>query len=402
VSGIAIVPPKIALAPSTSAARVVTLVGSTLALCYLIVLCGAFFGGNFLIDARGEPVANDFVNVWAAGRLALDGQAAAAYDWTLHKAAESRALGHDFANYYGWHYPPTFLFVAAALATLPYLAAAVVWLVATLALYGATLAKIIGGRAGFAFALGFPAALWNITAGQNGFLTAALIGSTLCLLERRPVLAGVCLGLLTYKPQFGLLFPLVLIADRRWLTILVAAAVALALGALAWLVFGAASWLAFLQGLSTTSRVVLGEGGADWNRLQSVFGLMRAHGARETLAWSTQAAAALAVAVALVRLWRSRATFDLKAAALTCGALLATPYVYMYDLVVLAVAVAFLVRDGLQRGFSSVDGTALGVAAILILVYPYAPTQVGLAATLIVSALTAFRACCIATQSASH
>jgi arabinofuranan 3-O-arabinosyltransferase len=400
VNGAAIVPPRIALAPRTSAARVIALIGSTLALCYLIILFGAFLGGNFLIDAHGAPIANDFVNVWAAGRLALDGQAAAAYDWALHKAAEIRAVGHDFANYYGWHYPPTFLLVAAALATLPYLAAAIVWLAATLALYGATLAKIVGERAGLALALGFPAALWNITAGQNGFLTAALIGSALYLLERQPALAGVCLGLLTYKPQFGLLFPLVLIADRRWLTISVAAAVALALGALAWLVFGAASWLAFLQGLSATSRVVLGEGGADWNRLQSLFGLMRAHGASETLAWSAQAAAALAVAVALLLLWRSRATFELKAAALTCGALLATPYVYMYDLVVLAVAVGFVLRDGLQRGFSSVDGIALTAAALLILIYPYAPTQVGLAATLIVSALTAFRACCIATRSA--
>jgi arabinofuranan 3-O-arabinosyltransferase len=200
VSGTAIVQPKIAIAPNPDAARVAALVGLTLALCYLVVLCSAFLRGHFLIDAHGEPIANDFVNVWAAGRLALDGQAAAAYDWTLHKAAEIRAGGRNFANYYGWHYPPTFLFVAAALATLPYLAAAIVWLVATLALYAVTLAKIVGGRSGVAVALGFPAALWNVTAGQNGFFTAALIGGTLYFLERRPVLAGVCLGLLTYKP----------------------------------------------------------------------------------------------------------------------------------------------------------------------------------------------------------
>ena len=401
MSGTAIVQPKLTAAPNPGVARLIALVGLTLALCYLVILCSAYLGGNFLIDARGEPIANDFVNVWAAGRLALDGQAAAAYDWTLHKAAEIRAVGHDFANYYGWHYPPTFLFAAAALATLPYLVAALVWLILTLALYAATLAKILGGRAGFALALGFPAALWNITAGQNGFLTTALIGGALCLLERRPALAGVCLGLLTYKPQFGLLFPIVLIADRRWLTILVAAAVALTLAALSWLAFGAASWLAFVQGISATSRVVLGEGGADWNRLQSLFGLMRAHGASETLAWGVQGAAALAAAVALVILWRSRAPFALKAAALACGALLATPYVYMYDLVVLAVAVAFLLRDGLQRGFSAVDGAALAAAAVLIFIYPYALTQVGLAATLIVAALAGFRACCIAARSAS-
>jgi arabinofuranan 3-O-arabinosyltransferase len=402
VSGTALVPPKIAIAPNPGAARIITLIGLTLAFCYLVVLLSAYLGGYFLIDAHGRPIANDFVNVWAAGRLALDGQAAAAYDWTLHKAAEIRAVGHDFANYYGWHYPPTFLFVAAALAALPYLAAAIVWPITTLALYGATLAKILGRRTGFAVALGFPAALWNITAGQNGFFTAALIGGTLYLLERRPVLAGVCLGLLTYKPQFGLLFPIVLIADRRWLTIFVAAAVVLALFALAWLAFGSESWFAFLHGLSATSRVVLGEGGADWNRLQSLFGLMRAHGASETIAWIVQAGAALATAMALVVLWRSRAAFELKAAALACGTLLVTPYVYMYDLVVLAVAAAFLLRDGLQRGFSTADGAALIAAAALILSYPYAPTQVGLAATLIVLALTAFRACCIATRSASH
>ncbi|MGA8651028.1 MAG: glycosyltransferase family 87 protein [Xanthobacteraceae bacterium] len=394
--------PESTAAPNPPAARVVALIGLTLALCYLVVLCSAYLGGHLLIDAQGEPLANDFVNVWAAGRFALDGQPAAAYDWPLHKAAEIRAVGHDFANYYGWHYPPTFLFVAAALAVLPYLLAAIVWLVATLVAYATMLAKILGGRKGFLVALGFPAALWNVTAGQNGFFTAALIGGTLCLLERRPALAGVCLGLLTYKPQFGLLFPIVLIADRRWLTIVVAAAVAVGLAVLSWLAFGAASWVAFVQSMLATSRVVLGEGGADWNRLQSLFGFMRAHGASETIAWSVQAAAAVAAGAGLIALWRSRATFELKAAALACGALLATPYIYMYDLVVLAVAGAFLLRDGLQRGFSFVDGTALAAAAALILIYPYATMQVGLAATLIVSALIAFRACCIAAQTASH
>ena len=77
----------------------------------------------------------------------------------------------------------------------------------------AAMATILGGRTGLLVACGFPAATWNVTAGQNGFLTAALIGGTLGLMERRTALAGVCLGLLTYKPQFGLLFPNR--ADRR-------------------------------------------------------------------------------------------------------------------------------------------------------------------------------------------
>jgi arabinofuranan 3-O-arabinosyltransferase len=387
--------------PKAQAARLIAVIGLTLALGYLIVLGGTYLKGDFLADAQGRPIANDFVDVYAAGRLTLDGEPAAAYDWPTHKQAEVRAIGHDFENYYGWHYPPTFFFVAAALATLPFLVAALVSLAATLAAYVAAMAGILG-RTGIFVALGFPAVLWNATAGQNGFLTAALIGGTLGLMERRPALAGVCLGLLTYKPQFGLLFPFVLIADRRWLTMAVAAAVAIGLAVLSWLAFGSASWSAFVHWMPITSRVVLGEGHADWSRLQSLFGLVRSHGGGAQLAWTVQAIGSLIVAAGITWLWRGRLPYDLKAAGLACGVLLATPYLYMYDVVVLAVAVAFLIRYALERGFLTSELAGLFGAGALILIFPFVKTQVGLAAVLIVLALVAQRACCVATKSAPH
>ena len=374
-------------APSTpmAAARLIALIGLTLAIGYAVVLGGAWLGGHWLTDSQGQPIAGDFVNVWAAGRLTLDGNPAAAYDWTLHKAAEVIAVGHDFDGYYGWHYPPTFLFAAAALALIPYTAASLIWLVATLAAYCAAMRVIVGERAGIFVALGFPAALWNATAGQNGFLTAALIGGTLGLMERHPTLAGICLGLLSYKPHFGLLFPLVLLADRRWRVLVTAAVVTIVMAALSWLAFGAAAWEAFVHWMPITSRVVLGEGGADWNRLQSLFGFVRAHGGSETLAWSVQAAMALTLAIALCWLWRSRAPFELKAAALAAGALLATPYLYIYDLVVLAIPVAFLLRLALAGGFLASEVAGLFAAGTLLLSYPYVETHAGLAATMIVA-----------------
>jgi arabinofuranan 3-O-arabinosyltransferase len=364
-----------------------------LALGYLIVLGGSYLQGHFLTDPRGRPIANDFVNVWAAGRFALDGQAPAAYDWTAHRDAEVRAVGYDFDGYYGWHYPPPAFFFAAALATLPYLVAAIIWLLTTLAAYVAAIAGILGLRTGVLFALGFPAAIWNVTAGQNGFLTAALIGGTLGLLERQPALAGICLGLLTYKPQFGLLFPIVLIADRRWLTIAVAALTAIVLAALSWLAFGSASWAAFVHWAPLSSHALIDQGALDWYRLQSVFAFARAHGGGETLAWTVQGIVSLVLAVGLAWLWKSRAAFELKAAALAAGALLATPYLFMYDLVVLAVAVAFLLRLALAREFlSRIEIAALAAAGALILIYPYVKTQVGLAAVAIVMILVMHRA----------
>jgi arabinofuranan 3-O-arabinosyltransferase len=363
-----------------------------LAIVYVVLLAGTWLDGNFLTDQQGQPIANDFVNVYAAGQLTRGGEPAAAYDWPAHKEAEERAVGHAFTNYYGWHYPPMFLFVAATLAALPYLAALATWLITTLAAYAATLGSILGGRAGVFLALGFPAALWNITAGQNGFLTAALIGGTLGLLEKHPALAGICLGLLTYKPQFGLLFPIVLIADGRWRTLIVAVLVAIALAALSWLAFGTTTWEAFLHSTPMTSRVVLGEGAAEFARLQSLFGFVRSNGGSETLAWTVQAVAAIGLAAGLMVLWRSHAPYELKAAALAAGVLIATPYVYIYDFVVLAVAIAFLVRLALKDGFALSEMIALPLAGALIFAFPYVKTQTGLAAALIVLALVAHRA----------
>jgi hypothetical protein len=374
-----------------SAPRIVTLTGLTLALAFVVVLTGAYLNGHWLFDAQGRPIANDFVNVFAAGRLALEGHAALAYDWTVHKATEVQAVGYDFGSYYGWHYPPTFLFVAATLALMPFTAAALVSLGVTLPLYAAAIRGIVGKRAGWFLALGFPAVLWNITAGQNGFLTAALIGGTLLLLERRPLLAGICLGLLTYKPHFGLLFPFALLAGGHWRALTAASLTALCMIVASVAVFGAETWIAFARWMPVTSHVVLGEGGADWDRLQSLFGLIRAHGGDMTLAWAVQGIVALAVLVSVCALWRSRAPYELKAAALSCGALLATPYLYMYDLVVLAVPVAFLVRIALARGFTRAEAIMLPAAAALLLIYPYVKTQVGLAAVIIVAALIMLR-----------
>jgi len=382
-------------APATEAAapakRRLAFTGIALAIGFTLVLAGAWLSGNWLFDDYGRPIANDFVDVYAAGELALDGNAEGAYDWSLHKAVEVDAVGYDFENYYGWHYPPTYFFVAAPLALLSYSAAALIFLGITLVGYAAAIWRILGSRAGILVALGSPAALWNATAGQNGYLTAALIGGTLGFMDRQPVLAGICLGLLSFKPHLGILFPLALIAGARWLTFMVAALVTAGWAALSFFVFGSDSWQSFIEWIPKTSHVVFGEGAAGFNRLQSLFGLVRAFGGSEPIAWGVQIVAAVALAIAIIWLWHSRAAFELKAAGLSCAALLATPYIYMYDLVALTVPVAFLLKLALNRGFFALEVAGLGAAVVLLLIFPYAQTQVGLAATVIVAALIIHR-----------
>ncbi len=368
---------------------------SVLLVGFALVVAHAVYLGTSYVDGLwpdGAGVPSDFVSVWAAGRMTLAGYAAAVYDWPTHKLAEVAAIGHPFDGYYGWHYPPTFLFVATALSLLPYATAYVVWAFGTFPAYLAAVRGIIGDRVGYLLAAAFPAVLANFLVGQNGFLSAGLVGGALMSVEQRPVLAGVLLGLLTYKPHLGLLFPIALIASGHWRVIVTAAIVATLVVGVSWLAFGSESWQAFFANIDHTSKAFLSDGSADWRKLQTAFGLTRTLGGSEALAWTVQAGVALISASAIVVLWRSAAAHEVKAAALGTATLLATPYLYMYDLVVLAVPLAFLFRLGRAGGFLSHEMTGIGFACLLILVFPVVKVPVGFAAILVVAALIVRRA----------
>ena len=372
--------------------RAVELVCFALVVAHLVYLATAYLDGIWLEAPDGNGLPTDFVNVWAAGKLALAGHAAAAYDWPTHKLAEESAVGHAFDGYFGWHYPPTFLFVAAGLSLLPYTIANAVWVFGTFPAYVMAIRAIIGDRIGFLLAVAFPAVLANFLVGQNGFLSAGLIGGTLILLDRRPIMAGVLLGLLTYKPHLGLMFPIALAASGHWRVFVTAMIVAALMALASLLAFGVESWQAFFANIGHTSHVFLSEGQADLSKLQTAFGLTRTLGGSEALAWTVQIVLGLAAAGVIAVLWRSRAAYEIKCAALGTATMLATPYLYTYDLVVLAVPLAFLIRLGGKRGFLPHEVSAIGLSCALVIIFPFVKEPVGFIAVLVVAALIARRA----------
>jgi arabinofuranan 3-O-arabinosyltransferase len=346
----------------------------------------------WIFDDKGLGIPTDFVNVWSAGRLVLDGHPALAYDWDIQKQVQVAVLGQSYDGNFAWHYPPPFLFVAAVLAHFPYAVAYIGWAAVSLVPYLATMRAIVGRSFGLLLALAFPVVFTNALVGQNGFLTASLIGGTLYLMPTRPVLSGICLGLLSYKPQYGLLFPLVLIAASQWKVFFTAGTVAISMASLSWLAFGTESWQAFFHWMPMFSQAFLTEGRAPWGKMQSIFALVRYFGGTEQLAWVFQWIMSGAVAIVLALMWRSRCvSYPLKAASLAAGALLVTPYLFLYDLMVLAIPVAFLVRIGLDHGFARVELPALGLVAALLMIYPLLGAPTGFGATLIATALIARR-----------
>src|ERR1700761_6297496 len=258
------------------------------------------------VDLQGRPLGTDFSNVYAAGTYVWDGNTDAAFDPPQQFAREQAIFG-PATQFYGWHYPPFFLLIAASLAWMPYGLALAVWQAVTLGLYLLVMRGIVtspsprapgeahaasgrrlftqerqcealavdeaasppdsdsrqrpltlasldlsphAGRDGgvwLLLTLAFPAVLINVGHGQNGFLTAALMGGALLLLDRRPIVAGLLFGLLVYKPQYGLLIPLALGVSGRWKCFAAAAATVALLTLVTTLTFGASVWQAFLD-----------------------------------------------------------------------------------------------------------------------------------------------------------
>lgn len=328
----------------------------------VLVFTGWIIVSDGLIDRTGQPIGTDFSNVYAAGSLTWQGRAADAYAPALQHAAEKAVFDGRDVPFYGWHYPPFFFAIAFLVAALPYAGGLALWLVASFAAYVAAIRAILPRRETLLVAAAFPAVLVNVGHGQNGFLTAALLGGALHWLDRRPWLAGVLIGLLAYKPQFGVLIPVALLAGGRWRTIGAAALTVAALVGISFAMLGSGIWHAFADSMNFTQTVVLEQGGTGWQKIQSIFSAVRALGANVPTAYAAQGMLLALLAASLAWLWHSDAAFELKAAALALASLLATPYVLDYDFVVLAVAIAFFARHALDNGFRDFEISLLAAA----------------------------------------
>jgi hypothetical protein len=318
-----------------------------------------------LTDGAGRPFGDDFVNYWTAASLAVHHRAAEIYNAVAFHLAQQAVVGPALGGFH-YSYPPVTLVLTAPLDALPYVPALAAWLVAGwLAFY--LVVRAIAPRHALLLALATPAVFVNAVNGQNGTWTAALLGGGLVLLDRRPLLAGSLLGLLVYKPQFGILIPIALLAGRRWRAFGAAAAVALGIVALSALWLGPDIYADYFRQADMLRRLVLEEGVGVWHRMMSVFVVARRLGADVTTAYVVQAAFALAAAAVVAVLWLRDAPASIRNAALVLGTCIATPYLQDYDLVFGALVVVWFAKLGADDARAS---RQVFVASALLLLGP--------------------------------
>ncbi len=325
------------------------------------VLVFLFFiaGTHGWIVPLEKPTTTDFASFYAAGQLADAGTAAATYDPHLHLLAEERATAPGI-GYVLFYYPPVFILLCALFARLPYLAAFAAFEGLTLVPCLVVVRRIlsISDWKSLLPMLAFPAILINFGIGQNAFLTASLIGGAMLLIDRRPIVAGMLIGALCYKPHYGLLIPVALLAGRRWPTIVAAAASVLALVGLSAAILGWNCWQDFLTAI-TQSRTIYESGEVDFAAFTSPFGAVRLLGGSPAAAYITQAAISLAAAALTAFAWHRNLSLPVRAATLIAATTIAIPLTLFYDMVLSGVAMAWLVRAGREQSFLPWEKTIL-------------------------------------------
>jgi hypothetical protein len=285
---------------------------------------------------RFHPEGIDFVSFWSAGRMVVDGAPAAAYDIAAHRALElTVAPGTGLMPF---PYPPPFLLFVAPFALASFAFAFMLWDLAGAAFY------LFAGRrvAPAMYVLANPPVLVAMMIGQSSMLTSGILILGLTLVGSAPFLGGAALGLLIIKPQLALMLPVAMLAGRKWRTIAGALLSSVGLLLLALLLLGAESYRGFVAILPTYAGF-MEHGSWDWATVASPFGFARYFGASASAAMTLHLAVALAAAAVTATAWAK--DWEQKVAILAAASLLATPYLFTYDAILLLIPAGVLIRQ---------------------------------------------------------
>lgn len=310
-----------------------------------LIIFSAMSADGIVYGEQGV-VGADFLAFYTAGEFTATGDALNAYDpRALDEAVKTRAPVENPGL--TWQYPPTVFFLTAVLALLPYKASYFLWMGLTWAALAAAFYSIgVRGRSLRLLVLS-PFCLVAIIVGQLSLLTAALLILAAYKPNSRWIVAGLAAGLLTVKPQLGLLLPIAYIAVGAWRTIAVAAVTALIIHAPSLLVFGVDGWRAFFTAALRLNTDIINTGSyAPPGNMTTLFSQLRLFGLPPSIASPIQHLAALLIAIATWRVWRDKANDDdaalAKCAVLCAGAILASPYAYIYEMTALLPAALYL------------------------------------------------------------
>lgn len=246
--------------PNHSNVRILTIASSIfVALTAIVYVWKIKWVAPIPHDATTLVVGRDFLNFWMYGRAAWGPDPRQFYDPRAYNAVLMALLGPDYPGQ-NWSYPPSVMLVAAPFGRLGYFPALLCWTVLGLGIFVVVMRRFTEDHRLLIPMLFSPAAIFCLMSGQSSFLTTAMLFVVLSCLDRRPYLVGILIGLLTLKPQLGLLFPIMLAASGRWRVFLVAGVTAAFIVAVTAALFGPQVWSDFIsEGIPIQNNLILAD-----------------------------------------------------------------------------------------------------------------------------------------------
>lgn len=335
---------------------------------YLIIGAGWIAFLKEGLDPLGKPFGYDFITFWSASYAWLHGAAADAYDvLKLFRIEQLAVPGNTKA--FAWFYPPTFYLMVLPLALLPYIVSYSLFITVTFVPFLTALRRIAPDRQAIFLIAAFPGVFINAAHGQNAFITAALAGWAVILLERRPAVAGLLAGLLVIKPHLALLLPLVFLVSKRWRAAAYSILTMLLFTILSIAILGYDVLKAFLGSIQF-ARMATENNLLPWEKMPTFFAMMRLAGADLAWSYSLHIAFALLIMIAVLFMWKTSADEYLRYAALFTGTLLVSPYLFDYDLAWLAFPIAWIAQSAMKRDWLSWEREILLLAWLSPLIMP--------------------------------
>lgn len=327
--------------------------------------------GNQTNDIDVDAVGADFSLYWSASYLTLAGEPAAVYEPKRLLQVEEAVTGKP--GFFPWRYPPTFLMLVAPLSLAPYYMALSIWLVLTLAPFLWVIHCFSSSPRTIFLTLAFPGTFLNFFYGQNGFLSATLLGGGLFLLERSPFIAGLLIGLLSYKPNLVVLPIVALAAGKHWKSLGGAMTAALGTALLSLLILGPGPWTAFWKDVLRAGQAMATQVTPILYKMPSIYAALRQAGLGPGAAWLFQGITMAAVTGAVFWVWFRKSSASARSAVLIGAILLFTPHIFYYDFVLLAIPLAIFWQEPRNQGSKPAE------QAILILIWIMPLVTLGLA-----------------------
>jgi alpha-1,2-mannosyltransferase len=313
--------------------------------------------------------AGAFGSFWAASFLALQGRPEDVYNPAIHNAVEQTIL--NLPEWLAFFYPPPYLLICLPFALLPFFVSALAFMIVSAALFMISFLPAVPHNSGATAAVLASAFIWdNLVPGQNGLLIAALFIFGVRWLDKRPILAGICLGCLIMKPQFAIVLPFAFIASRRWIVLATASITAGALILASTVMFGMGIWLAFVQNLSVM------QGWARTERpglMLSVLGESRLVGESSLAAYALQGIVTVACCAIVTAAGRRHLNANPFGAVICVAAALASPWMHIYDLAILMFPLMWVLGDLARSNLRAWEAAPLFAACVLPLFWSLIP-----------------------------